>query len=108
MEKSIKIKNETQTAVSIKKNSCIADITAMKEVKIDKVCTETSDQSHLEMPGIFSTSEAGKSYTDQILIDPDNQLAKVWKERFKRTCDRFNDVINPNPGRYNNYNGNVD
>ena len=41
-------------------------------------------------------------------IDPDDQLAKVWKERFKRTCERFSDVINPNPGRYNNYYGDVD
>ena len=52
--------------------------------------------------------EENKSYTEEVKIDPDDQLAKVWKERFKRTCERFSDVINPNPGRYNNYYGNVD
>ena len=80
----------------------------MKEASIDKVCTDSPDKSHLEKPAIFSKSEAGKSYTDEVLIDPDDQLAKVWKERFRKACERFSDVINPNPGRYNNYYGDVD
>ena len=104
----IKIKNKTETPVFVGKNWCVADITAMKEMRIDKVCTKSSDKSHLLKPAIFSKSEAGKSYTDEVLIDPDDQLAKVWKERFRITCDRFCDVINPNPGRYNNYYGDVD
>ena len=62
----------------------------------------------MQRPLIFSKSEANKSYTNDVKIDPDDQLAKVWKERFRRTCDRYSDVINPNPGRYNNHYGNVD
>ena len=106
--KTIRITNDSQKPVRLKRNSVIADITAMKIVSCHKICTETRDKSHLEKPAIFSKSEANKSYTDQVKIDPDNQLEEVWKERFKRTCERFSDVINPNPGRYNNYYGNVD
>ena len=35
-------------------------------------------------------------------------MSKEWKEVFKQVCDEFTDVINPNPGRYNNYYGDVD
>ena len=102
------IVNESPHPVRLKKNSIIADITALKEVDCNKICTEAEDNSHLKKPAIFSTSEVNKSYTDQVVIDPDNQLAKIWKERFKKTCERFSDVINPNPGRYNNHYGDVD
>ena len=74
----------------------------------NKICTEAMDQTHLLRPKIFSGSEANKSYTHEVIIDPDNLMAKVWKERFKKTCERYSDVINPNPGRYNSYYGNVD
>ena len=107
-DKTIQIVNDGLTPVFVKKNSCIADITALRDVNCDKVCVEPSDQSHLQRPSIFSESEANKSYTNEILIDPDNQLPAVWKEKFKDTCEEFCDVINPNPGRYNNYYGNVD
>ena len=106
--KTIRIVNESPHPVRLKKNSIIADITALREVDCNKICTEAEDKSHLKKPAIFSTSEVNKSYTDQVVIDPDNQLAKIWKERFKKTCERFSDVINPNPGRYNNHYGDVD
>ena len=53
-------------------------------------------------------SEATKSYTDQVVIDPDNQMPIEFKKSFRRTCEDFRDVINPNPGRYNNSYGDVD
>ena len=107
-DKTVKIVNENSYPVRLKKKSPICDITAMKLVSCKKICTEANDQSHLQRPSIFSKSEANKSYTDDVRIDPDNQLGKDWKERFQKTCDTYSDVINPNPGRYNNYYGNVD
>ena len=106
--KTVKITNMKSVPVRIKKHSSIADITAMKTVDCNKICTEAKDDLHLKRPDIFEKSEVDKSYTDQILIDPDNQMTKTWKERFRKTCESFTDVINPNPGRYNNYYGNVD
>ena len=104
----IKITNDSQAPVRLKKNAVIADITAMKLISCNKICTVSEDQSHLVRPAIFSKSEVNKSYTDQVKIDPDSQLDKEWNEKFRETCERFSDVINPNPGRYNNYYGNVD
>ena len=107
-DKTIEIVNKSSYPIRLKKKSPICDITAMKLVSCKKICTETDDQSHLQKPSIFSKSEANKSYTDEVKIDPDNQLAKDWKDRFRKTCDMYMDVINPNPGRYNNYYGDVD
>ena len=107
-EKAVQIVNDGPTPVHVRKNSCIADITALKNVNCEKVCVEPSDQSHLERPAIFSKSEVDKSYTDEILIDPDKQLPEGWIGKFRDTCEKFRDVINPNPGRYNNSYGNVD
>ena len=116
-EKSIQICNDSQHPVRLKRNSPIADLTSLKIINAadtrkmpgcNKICTEAMDQTHLLRPKIFSGSEANKSYTHEVIIDPDNLMAKVWKERFKKTCERYSDVINPNPGRYNSYYGNVD
>ena len=107
-DKSVTIVNESPYPIHLKKNSPICDVTALTVLSCGKICKETKDQSHLQRPIIFSKSEANKSYTNDVKIDPDDQLAKVWKERFRRTCDRYSDVINPNPGRYNNHYGNVD
>ena len=74
----------------------------------NKVCTKPVDYSHLKKPKLFVKKEANKSYTHQVIIDPDNQMTEQWKENFKKVCDDFTDVINPNPGRYNNYYGDVD
>ena len=81
-DKTVEVMNESTTPILVKKNSVIGDLTALKDVAIDKVSTKTTDETHLKRPAIFSTSEAGKSYTDQILIDPDNQLDKIWRETF--------------------------
>ena len=35
-------------------------------------------------------------------------MTEQRKEDFKKVCDDFTDVINPNPGRYNNCYGDVD
>ena len=106
----IKFQNNSGAPVIVKKNFFFADITTIKDIDFvcGKVCVEPSDYTHLERPKIFSESEAGKSYTDQVVIDPDNQLNKEWKSKFRDVCEEFTDVINPNPGRYNNFFGDVD
>ena len=77
-EKNIQIVNDGLTPVLVKKNSCIADITALKDVNCDKVCVEPSDQSHLKRPSIFSKSEADKSYTAEILVLTDWSVNMNW------------------------------
>ena len=52
----------------------------------DKVCTKPVDDSHLQKPKILAETEAKKSYTHQVIIDPDNQLTEQWKEDFEKVC----------------------
>ena len=107
---SVKLVNDCQTPVLVRKNMCIADITALKDVSQNcgKVCIQSSDKTHLKKPKIFLKSEANKSYTDQVVIDPDNQMPEEFRNSFRTTCEEFRDVINPNPGRYNNSYGDID
>ena len=111
-DKTIKVVNASGVPIRVKKKSCFADITTLKDsdyrLACGKVCTPPNDYTHLERPEIFSKTEANKSYTEQVVIDPDNQLSQDWKNQFKDVCEHFIDVINPNPGRYNNYYGDVD
>ena len=107
-DRTIKIQNVSRTPVFVKKNYCFADITTIKDYECGKVCVKPGNLSHLERPKIFTESEAGKSYTSQVVIDPDNQLSQIWKTKFKNVCEEFIDVINPNPGRYNTFYGDVD
>ena len=108
----IKVVNASGAPVLVKKNFCFADLTTLKDADYSlgcgKVCTPPNDNTHLERPEIFSKEEANKSYTEQVIIDPDNQLSQDWKNQFKDVCENFIDVINPNPGRYNNFYGDVD
>ena len=43
------------------------------------------------------------NHTDKVKIDPDNQLSKEDRDDFKRLCEEFQDVIRPDPGRYNGH-----
>ena len=52
-DKTIHIRNESNHPVRLKKNVAFADITAMREVTCNKICTDTEDQSHLQRPVIF-------------------------------------------------------
>ena len=114
-DKTIDMKNESGFPVTIRKNFCFAEITKLVDIDIynnadtcAKVCTEPKDDTHLQRPKLLAEIEANKSYTDQVIIDPDNQLTEEWRTKFKKVCDDFTDVINPNPGRYNNFYGDVD
>ena len=107
----IEITNESPIAITLKKNSIFADVVAMNEVSIKeenqvkKVLVKSKDYSHLECPSILKNPA---SYLDEINIDPNDQLSPTWKKKFKELCEEFSDTINPNPGRYNGYYGDID
>ena len=74
-------------------------------ININKVIEPNSDNSHYNRPRILLDPT---SYLEQIIIDPDDQLDISWKSKFKSLCASFSDTINPFPGRYNGYYGDID
>ena len=45
--------------------------------------------------------EETKSYINEVVIDPDNVMSKVWKSRFRQLCEEYSSIITPVPGKYN-------
>ena len=96
----------TYRAAIAAKNSIIGDIYKVQSYDTSRI--NNTEIFHLQRPKIFSDKEANKSYTEQVVIDPDDHMSIEWKQTFRQTCEEFTDVINPNPGRYNNSYGDVD
>ena len=67
--------------------------------------TKRTDFSDLMPPASLNLKEC---FLQDIKLDPDDQLSKDWKNKFYGICSQFKDVINPNPGRYNGYYGDID
>ena len=112
---SVEIKNGSDIPILIKKHQHYADIRScevsnvqhMKEGNFVKKIYDIgcTDVSYL-IPQRNVTED--KSFLDEIIIDPDNQLSSTWKRKFKSTCEEFSDIIRPSPGKYNGYYGRVD
>ena len=64
-----------------------------------------TDFTDLEPPPNFNPDE---DHTQDIKLDPDDQLSQGWKEKFQNVCSEFKDIFNPNPGRYNGFYGDID
>ena len=106
----IDIYNNTPHPVVIHKNTEFADLVKLNKVNLqqfvaNKVIADTEDSAHFERPDILKKKI---SYINEVSIDPDKQLSVGWRDKFKSLCIEYSDTINPNPGRYNGYFGNVD
>ena len=80
-----------------------------REKSNDLLCkvydTNRTDFSDLMPPPNLNLKEC---HIQDIVLDPDDQLDETSKAMFYETCSNFRDVINPRPGRYNGYYGDVD
>ena len=104
----VKLKNETESSVLISKNKPFADIVkliAHTGPNVTKILSPSNDKSHLQRQVDI---QQNPDYVDQVVIDPDNQFNQEWKSRFRMLCKEYADTINPNPGRYNGYYGEID
>ena len=95
----IEIQNTSPFPVIMEKNTPFADVMKVVEINtiekanVQKIIHESSDKSHYSRPKILDTRA---DYTDQVTIDPDNQLQTCWKKAFRELCSKFSDVLNPN------------
>ena len=107
----VEIENKSLRPVFLKRKAPFADmvnlidVEVVKNANVNKVLEKQEDYTHLNPPTILTKDD---NYLEQIVIDPDNQLNDEWKKKFKDLCRRFSDTINPNPGRYNGYYGEID
>ena len=104
------LKNSSKFPVFINKNKHLLQINPVsvmdRDDNVNKVYdTNRTDFSDLMPPPNLNLEE---SYIEEVRIDPDNRLSEAWKTRFHKICVDFKDVINPNPGRYNAYYGDID
>ena len=108
----VKIKNNSNQIIFLPKHSHVADLrtchpvdandlTPAKLMKIYDISRE--DWSHLSLPSNIPPDN--QNYIDQVSIDPNNQMTKIWKKSFLNLCESFSDIITPQPGRYNGYYG---
>ena len=95
----------------IKKNKPFADIvkivdnSSKNSSSVNKILPPSTDNFHLQRQVALKNDE---KYIDQVVIDPDDQLDIMWKNKFKDLCMEYADTINPHPGRYNGYYGEID
>ena len=110
----VKVINNSAEAITIPKHSHVADIRTCVPIspsdinvpRLQKIYDISRDDlSHLSVPD--SITRDVKNYTDQISVDPDNQMPTIWKKRFLNICEKYSDIITPVPGRYNGIYGEV-
>ena len=103
------ITNTLNELITIPKMSHVIDTRAcykldlsQGDTSINKLCKiydVARDHSHL-LPSKGQLEETN-SYLNDISIDPDGVMPKIWKTRFKQLCTEYSNVITPVPGRYN-------
>ena len=127
------IKNESDEVISLKKHQVIAQArtclvadkdainkpskirniygideeTAKEKLEsINRVYDpDSQDVTKYIMPNVLPDT---KDYTNDIELDPDNQLSEQERETFRLISKEFGDVITPHPARYNGSFGMVD
>ena len=112
----VSIPNNSGRTIIIKKNQHFAEVTTLRQVKVEDLRTENvkkvydvgrTDLSHLILPDRPAIDEKC-SYINDVQIDPDDQLTSEWKQKFSSLCETYTSIITPVPGRYNGYYGHVD
>ena len=100
----INLVNNTDDPILIKKNSHFGDI--FSDIPVTSPLPMKKSPSSPPPPTSPTTPKM--SYTDEIKLDPDNMIPPLWRSHFSDMMLQFSDIIDPNPGMYNNYFGNVD
>ena len=107
---SVDIVNNTESVIVLSKGNDLVDIRACKEEdytpKVNMISKDIETASSYFQ--LSSSIQPDKSHLNDVIIDPDNQLSSEWKLKFKKVCEEFLDILNPRPGRYNGYYGNID
>ena len=97
---SVQLKNKSCNTISLRRNQHFGDLTS--SVSVSPLIPK---ESH-SFPKEGNSTET--SHIHLINIDPDNILPTSWKDRFLSIFEQYSDIINPDPGTYNGYFGNVD
>ena len=99
-DRHIEIVNDTDCLANWKKDTHIGDLRealTCEEARIAKLYTYDEKDFSPTVP-----SEGVKeSFTQDIVLDPDNRLDEKWKTKFKSLCEKYTDIIQYKPGIYN-------
>ena len=108
----VSITNKSCMPILLTKNVGFADIVRVVDVsseehklKVQKILKQSQEKMHLQQPKNLQTS---RSYVEDVQIDPDKQLSTDWRMKFRNLCMEYSDIINPSPGRYNGFYGEID
>lgn len=102
----VKLVNTSSTPLFLKKNQHIGDIVSQHPTPPPS--TPSLPLPTSPPPPSPHSLPVSSSYLEQVQIDPDNILSPSWREHFHKLLHEFSDIINPNPGLYNGYYGDVD
>ena len=104
IEGQINLVNSTADPILLKKNSHFGDI--FSDIPVTSPLPRMK-VSPSPPPSAIPPSPK-MSYTDEVKIDPDKTIPHQWRQHFSDVMTQFSDIIDPNPGMYNNYFGNID
>ena len=114
----INISNESSVPVKLSKHEHFANINACVDASIDDLKSGDyvrkiydigrNDLSHLIPHKEHGEAAADEDGSNEVCIDPDDNLSADWKARFKSICGDFSDIITPRPGKYNGFFGRID
>ena len=101
-EGQVKLYNKSDCPILVKKRSHYGDI--FSDVAVTPVKSSRPPNHNLQTKSKDNPSPAASpSYVSDTKVDPDNMLDSAWKSHFSDMLHQFSDIINPNPGQYNNF-----
>ena len=102
----VNLVNHTDQPLLLKKNSHFGDLVSDVSVT-PNIIQDSTSKANNKSP-LPSSTPSPHSHVKDTKVDPDDILDDHWKSHFTDMLHNFSDVIDPNPGQYNNYFGNVD
>ena len=95
----IRIPNNTDSPVMIKRHQHLAQVRS--------VCSPADIPFSQEVSGPRSTCPKSSSYSQEVIIDPDNQLSSDDVKAFRDLHADYDNVFNPRIAKYNDASGKI-
>ena len=108
-EGSVEIPNNSTSPIQIKKNQHIGNIRCIETVDVVPNTTDSTKAADVySYTSVSRPAVASKStYSQNVTVDPDNQLNEKERSDFHKVNERYDSVFNPDYGGYNDASGPV-
>ena len=100
MDNEFRLVNTTNSPIYIPRNEQLCQVRATQVVDKNFVTNTVNNKKNVVAP-----SDLLPPFSKHVVVDPNNQLSTVWKEKFSSLNKQFDSVFEPVIGRYNDASG---